>query len=570
MSLLINFLFPNKELNGEAVALSQKRDHENSVMKKESKSYLDKQDADSVFGSDVSYDELKEKLLSGLIKPTTVLKNYQYKAAIAQEKFNCVTEHVIDAEAECLALEAKYTNEQEIRKKYPLYGMPISIKETIPIQACRSTRGWAHTYDCVSNDDALIIKILKDAGAIPFVTTNVPQSLLTYTCIHPIYGVTKNPFNDKMTCGGSSGGEASLIGGGGSLLGIGGDVGGSIRIPASYCGISGFKPSHLRITDFRIQGSVPGRPLINAASGPMAKEVQGLIDVSRVLFDATTTDQLRNIDPYVVPVKFDEAQFEAKDRTITIGVYKNDGWMEPLPACQRAVELGEELLTKFSETSTSTKYKLVPFAPPNVALAFSLFLTAVALDGGKYLLDLFKKDLIMPEYLFVLLGFSMPAWVRKTLAFFVRPFSPRAAVLIGAVPATPSELRKTYAGINAYRHQYFKAMKDQGIDAVLCPTNVTHAVPHNIPLKLFASLSYTGIFNLLDYPAGVVPVGNVNKDDIENLEAYDTKDTFGCIAKNAGRNGLGLPLGVQVAAPPYCEETVLRILKDIETASKMH
>lgn len=71
--------------------------------------------------------------------------------------------------------------------------------------------------------------------------------ILSYDCGNPIYGQTVNPHNLQKTCGGSSGGEGALIGGGGSLLGIGSDIGGSIRIPAAFCGICGFKPTSGRV-----------------------------------------------------------------------------------------------------------------------------------------------------------------------------------------------------------------------------------------------------------------------------------------------------------------------------------
>lgn len=129
-------------------------------------------------------------------------------------------------------------------------------------------------------EDCVIVQVLKKQGAIPFVKTNIPQGLLrlmifkssfkvltrchnnvytvlyfqsniyfisSYDCSNPIYGQTLNPHNLQKTSGGSSGGEGALIGGGGSLLGMGSDIGGSIRIPASFCGIYGFKPTPRRL-----------------------------------------------------------------------------------------------------------------------------------------------------------------------------------------------------------------------------------------------------------------------------------------------------------------------------------
>lgn len=78
-------------------------------------------------------------------------------------------------------------------------------------------------------------------GGIPFVMTNVPQSMLSFSCINPIYGTTTNTYASTRTCGGSSGGEAALISSGGSIIGIGSDIGGSIRFPCHFSGIAGLK-----------------------------------------------------------------------------------------------------------------------------------------------------------------------------------------------------------------------------------------------------------------------------------------------------------------------------------------
>lgn len=116
------------------------------------------------------------------------------------------------------------------------------------------TRGYAQELGNVAEEDAPIVRQIKElgrekhtfeeiilSGGIPFVLTNVPQSLLTFSCMNPIYGTTTNPFDATRTSGGSSGGESALIAAGGSIIGVGGDVGGSIRMPCHFTGISGIK-----------------------------------------------------------------------------------------------------------------------------------------------------------------------------------------------------------------------------------------------------------------------------------------------------------------------------------------
>ena len=93
------------------------------------------------------------------------------------------------------------------------------------------------------------IQAMKELGAIPFCITNIPQTMLSYACSNPVYGCTTNPHDSQRTPGGSSGGEACLIAQGGSILGLGSDVGGSLRIPAHFCGITALKPTQGRLCE---------------------------------------------------------------------------------------------------------------------------------------------------------------------------------------------------------------------------------------------------------------------------------------------------------------------------------
>ena len=85
-------------------------------------------------------------------------------------------------------------------------------------------------------------------GAIPIIKTNVPQTMFSFECFNPLWGRTVNPHNEHYTCGGSSGGEAALLALDGAVFGLGSDVGGSLRIPTSYCGIYALKPTSNRVS----------------------------------------------------------------------------------------------------------------------------------------------------------------------------------------------------------------------------------------------------------------------------------------------------------------------------------
>ena len=97
-----------------------------------------------------------------------------------------------------------------------------------------------------------LVQIVRDAGGIPFVKTNLSQCMMFFECVNPIWGRTLNPYSKAHTSGGSSGGEGALLAADGSPLGWGSDIGGSLRIPASYCGIYSLKPGFGRVT---VQGA---------------------------------------------------------------------------------------------------------------------------------------------------------------------------------------------------------------------------------------------------------------------------------------------------------------------------
>ena len=96
--------------------------------------------------------------------------------------------------------------------------------------------------------DARLVEHCRSLGAIVIAKTNIPQTMMSFECNNPVFGRTTNPWSEIHTCGGSSGGEAACLSQNGSALGIGSDIGGSLRMPAGYCGIYSFKPGVGRIT----------------------------------------------------------------------------------------------------------------------------------------------------------------------------------------------------------------------------------------------------------------------------------------------------------------------------------
>lgn len=160
----------------------------------------------------------------------------------------------------------------------PLHGLPLTIKDTYEVPGMPCTAGAPAYRDHRPKKAALAVQRLIDAGAIPFGKTNVPYLASDVQSFNKVYGVTHNPWNRALTAGGSSGGAAAALAAGFTALELGSDIGGSIRIPAHFCGVYGHKPTHGIIS---LRGHVPGPPgtlsePYLAVAGPMARSADDL------------------------------------------------------------------------------------------------------------------------------------------------------------------------------------------------------------------------------------------------------------------------------------------------------
>ena len=146
------------------------------------------------------------------------------RAAIAHQATNCLAAICFDDALKQAQKLDKYMEEHG-RPRGPLHGLPISVKEHVYMKDTPATAGLIAWKDDMSPGDALIVKIFREAGAVFHVKTTNPQTLMALETHSNLFGRTVNPFNNNLTCGGSSGGEAALIAMRGSVLGIGTDIG---------------------------------------------------------------------------------------------------------------------------------------------------------------------------------------------------------------------------------------------------------------------------------------------------------------------------------------------------------
>ncbi|XP_020391569.2 vitamin D3 hydroxylase-associated protein-like [Rhincodon typus] len=499
-----------------------------------------------------SLPDLCKSINKGDVSPSYVLHTYLEKALEATRKFNCITDFL----PECQTQLADLHNV----KKGLLYGIPISIKENINYKGHDSTHGLRKYINRPASEDSVIVQVLKKQGAIPFVKTNVPQTLLSFECSNPIYGQTINPLNAMRSPGGSSGGEAALIAAGGSILGIGTDVGGSIRFPAACCGICGFKPTSNRLSKIGLSGSLSGQKTLESMVGPLAKDVDSLALCMRALL----CEDMFHLDPSVPPIPFNE-QMYTSTKQLRIGYFENDGYWIPTPSMKRAIMETKRLLEEAGHT-------LVSFTPPKVYYAMNeLIFPGLLADKCVTLLESLRGDIIDPNLKFQMSICCMPEAMKKFLYYLLKPFTPRIAASFKAMTGIGSvkELWKLHLAVMDYRDEYLNAWRKHNIEVLLCPS-IGPAFKIGCAGKLSAASSYTIIFNLLNFPAGVVPVTKVTEEDEEELQLYNgyTNDFWDKTFKKAVTGSVGLPLSVQCVALPWHDELCLCFMREVERLVK--
>jgi Asp-tRNA(Asn)/Glu-tRNA(Gln) amidotransferase A subunit family amidase len=158
----------------------------------------------------------------------------------------------------------------------PLLGMPISLKDTFSVAGYDQAIGYTSLIHRPAPKTSPLVQLLLDAGALPFVKSSVPTTLLSFESSSALLGLTRNPHDPKFTPGGSSGGEAALLAAGGSRIGIGTDVAGSVRLPAHWSGCYSVRGSVGRFPRYGNGTSLPGQEGVPSIVAPMARALEDL------------------------------------------------------------------------------------------------------------------------------------------------------------------------------------------------------------------------------------------------------------------------------------------------------
>ncbi|KAJ5573221.1 hypothetical protein N7450_010205 [Penicillium hetheringtonii] len=428
---------------------------------------------------------LRNKLAAQELSAVEVATAFCKRAAIAQQLTFCLTETMFPE-----ALERAKMLDEHLKttgKPYgPLHGVPISIKDSLNVEGVYSTLGIVSFLDHpTASQNSPLVDVLLDAGAILYVKTNIPQTMMTADSHNNVFGRVLNPHRLNLTAGGSSGGEGALIAMRGSILGIGTDIAGSIRIPALCCGTFGFKPSVGRVPSTGKSAGRPGMTGIAPVAGPLCHSVRDAEMLLQVVFDADIDDKDDSAlaFPWIEPIN-------STGKVLAIGILPEDPRRPLHPSMQRTLATATEKLQQAGHTTIDLTG--VDFIADASDLSFSFF----------------RAD---PDQI-----------VLKRLSESGEPAIPSLKFTYDLEGKSAETTLRDFFNLNAAKAEISSHMRrvfiDNKLDFIIAPGYQSPAVPHDtygIPI-------YTVLANL--YPACVIPFGKAEATSdskfIRDVEYY--------------------------------------------------
>lgn len=488
---------------------------------------------------------LAHAIASKELTAVAVATAFAKRAIIAHQLTCCLTEWFID-EAIQRAKELDEHLEKTGKTVGPLHGVPISVKEHVPLAGHYSMMGFLDTR-AKNESDCHMVSILRSAGAVFYCKTIQPQSIMHLES-DSAYGRVLNPYNINLSAGGSSGGEAALIAMRGSPLGIGTDIGGSVRCPAGFCGIYGFKTtSYMLPMKGCMAGGFPAELNILGSCGPMSNSLRDLDLFVSVLLDAKPYLS----DPRLVPIPW--VGLKDPSTTITkplkIGLMMHDGDITPQPPVTKALQWANSQLQK------STNVQVLPFSPYKTATAMQNIRLAYWPDNGVSLgshLDKTGEPLL-----------PLTKWVLEA--------AQNAAIkdkdgYLSELTAT--QVLQQRVARDQFRCEFAEHWEESGVDVVICPVFVGTACQHETAFYW----NYTAFWNYVDCPGVVVPTpvraGKKGEDgdvEVEYAQSKPLSERCEHVRQLWGQGDFeGAPVNLQIVARKYHDNELFAALSALQ------
>jgi len=451
-----------------------------------------------------SIAEVSTRIRAKQLSPVELLDSQLARIAALQPKLNAFA-HLDPDAARAAALSATKQLSRHTPLG-PLHGIPVTVKSCIEVDGWPNPAGSLLRANEIPSRSATIVDRLRTAGAILIGSTNTPEFLMAYETDNRLTGRTSNPWNFEHSSGGSSGGEAAAIAAGLSFGGIGSDGGGSIRVPAHFCGICGLKPTPGRIPS---TGHFP--PGNNSYGwvgvvGPLGRTVADVRALFNILAGPDADDAL------TVPAPLQEISAEA-GRNTRIGILDTSSVGPATPESLAAVARAAKLLEQ-------TGFHVEPFKIHSLDRALDLWWFFF----GTFISQLFAQAVAGKE------SQLSPIFVDYMNAARV------------ASPIPMLEFVAKSAARDFERARILKAMEE--VPVLLSPVSTTPAFSHGegtwrSPYGYRETMRHSQWLNLAGLPGLTIPISTSSD---------------------------GLPIGVQLIGRPFSEELLLSVAESLELA----
>jgi len=392
-----------------------------------------------------------------------------------------VADRFAEARAEAEAADVALASED--RALPPFHGVPCTIKECFQLTGMPNTAGLVARRGVISTEDGVTVARMRSAGFIPLGVTNLSELCMWMESTNRVYGRSRNPYDPRRIVGGSSGGEGAIIGAGGSPVGLGSDIGGSIRMPAFFNGVFGHKPSSGLVPSsgqFPVSHTEVGLRLLG--TGPLARRAEDLMPLLRILAGpdgADSTTQVRTLgDPGAVEMgelevfSVEGNGFRRVSPTLIAAQREATAVLQGQGARVRTVELpvlrrSLDLWSQMMNVGTDTPFR-------------------------------------------TMLGNGAPLPLSAFLKFAIgRSEHTFAALMLAATEGIPlfntADVVELTAQVDAVRDEVHDLLGDRGV--MLFPSYTRPAPRHGLPLLTPLDWVYTAVFNVLQLPVTQVPLG---------------------------------------------------------------
>ncbi|QRV80629.1 amidase [Ceratobasidium sp. AG-Ba] len=504
-------------------------------------------------------------LRDGKWKSVDVTRAFYKRAIIAHQaggpialQTNCLTEIFIER-ALARATEMDEYLERNKKPKGPLHGLPVSLKDQFRIKGLEIINGYVANIGDYATKNSVLVDVLNELGAVPFVRTNLPQTLMWGETYNNVFGRTLNPHNRSLTPGGSSGGEGALLAMRGSPLGVGTDIGGSVRIPASASGIYSLRPSYARFPYYGVLGTRDGQDSVLSVLGPMSNSISGLKVFTKAVIDSRPW--LR--DPQCLPMTWNEEAYQliehgGRGGRKCFGLMYDNGLVKPHPPVVRAIHVMKQALEAAGHEVIEWKNDRHKDILVNLVQVWNA-------DGHED----FKRECERS-------GEPHIPSMDPTVYSHDLPDLGTSASMTSAKPLTAYELWQLHKEKLDLRKEYLDCWQStesqtttgRPIDAIISPSMPFAAPPHGKNIYTF----YTSIWNALDYTVGVLPVTSVDPKLDQPAPPHEfyndrDRDIYQMYKPEVFENG---PVGLQVVGKRLEEEVVLGIMEEVQEALKKY